>query len=224
MSAVFDWLTKHVRKDGSPEIARVNTFDMNGRRYSGASQGTYLVAVETPDAPLTPGGFPSFEATVAAAANRLASTSWTMPLAGLKAFAGEPVAPEEFTTCPHCNGSGHVECDNCDGTGTIHCDSWDCPGHYCCQCGGSGKEVCDCEKGKRWVAPKPVPCQVGELTIDRNLLSFALEHLEGVTVRLCDAEHTQSLALGGDGWIVVVMLLRWDRSEIPEEARLTRDA
>lgn len=139
---------------------------------------------------------------LAATANR----PWKIvDVAAIKAWCGSVEASQRIT-CPDCSGAKTCECDECRGEGRSECHAC---GHEteCENCDASGRVPCGCDDG--FTVPEPGPGKFFGITLNRQLLAKALQHVDG-EAKVSVGTQTQPIRLDAVRWTVLLMPLEAD--------------
>ena len=201
-SAVPDWLAA-LADPTRPDTPAERAFGLTlaGAPWMVATDGHVLVALEGAGAlPLSP----SLDAAVVARyAPRLTEPGGVVAdFAALAEWIGfAPILL--LVPCGVCGGTGrvieHGDCDDC--AHRAQCD----------ECEGRGRldAVADCRPGR-----------LGAAVINRTLLAPLWGHLTPGPVRVIVTGAEAPLGLHGDGWVVLVMPLRWDDRPVEAFAQI----
>lgn len=133
--------------------------------------------------------------------------------------------------CPHCEGTKKRTCPDCKGLLSINCDNCDdgececrcSTKHPCGECDGLGSYPCEtCTEGITVCscAGANLPGQFFGVTLNKILLKKFLDVVPPMAT--CHYAVTGSLdpvIFRGDAWFAVVMPMRWDTHDEPDEFR-----
>ena len=192
-SAVPDWLAA-LADPTRPDTPAGQPFGLTlaGAPWIVATDGHVLVALHGDGAaPLSPAmaaRFLPYEARLTEPGGAIAG------FYALAEWIGPVPATSPMVRCDVCGGSGRIiEHEICDD-----CAHW----AQCDECEGRGRldAVADCRPGR-----------LGAAVINRALLAPLWGHLTPGPVRVMVTSAEAPVGFHGDGWVVLVMPLRWDR-------------
>lgn len=170
---------------------------LGGVPYVYATDGCHIVAVETGELlPEFSTGGPNIAAVVMPIL-----LGDAIPLAALKAFAGDPAWPDLYAA------SKEVPCSDCKGKGVIDGYCHSCgreEDEDCSSCDGSGKAE---EDVPHWPKPRRGGW-IGDALFDLTRLARCLAYFDDETVRVTTRGCTHGAYFVGAGWFAMVMPMR----------------